>query len=148
MKNYPNEMKLFKNDDFGARLYEVDKHFVILILLFCSLRYFQLCKVVCEGHLPLNICTQKLKESVENHFPIQQIVLSVAFDLTIVNSLFKKKEEHLVTFRTGSCRTQIDYFLIRANRRRLCKDCKGIPSECWLTRYKLLVMVLVRRISR
>jgi len=32
----------------------------------------------------------------------------VAFDLTIVNSLFKKKEEHLVTFRSASYKTQID----------------------------------------
>ena len=47
---------------------------------------------------------------------------------TIVNSLFKKKEEHFVTFRSGSCKTQIDYFLIRANHKRLCKDCKVIPS--------------------
>ena len=30
---------------------------------------------------------------------------AIAFDLTVVNSLFKKKEEHLVTFRSGSCRT-------------------------------------------
>jgi len=35
-----------------------------------------------------------------------------------------------VTFNIGSTRTQIDYFLIGANSRRLCKDCKVIPSEC------------------
>jgi len=35
----------------------------------------------------------------------------VAFDLTILNSIFKKKENHLVTFRSGSSKTQIDYFL-------------------------------------
>jgi len=62
------------------------------------------------------------------------------FDLTIVNSLFKKKEEHLVTFRSGSCRTQIDYFLIRTNHKRLCKDCEVIPSECLGTQHKFLVM--------
>jgi len=59
----------------------------------------------------------------------------VAFDLTIVNSLFKKKEEHLVTFRSGSCRTQIDYFFIRTNHKRLCNDCKVIPSECLETQH-------------
>ena len=67
----------------------------------------------------------------------------VAFDLTVVNSLFKKKDEHLVTFRSGSCRTQIDYFLIRANHRRECKDCKVIPSEWLGTQHKLLVMDLM-----
>ena len=44
---------------------------------------------------------------------------ALAFDLTIGNSLFKKREGHLVTFRSGSCKTQIDYCLIRANHRSL-----------------------------
>jgi len=48
-----------------------------------------------------------------------------------------------VTFRSGSCKTQIDYFLIKANHRRLCKDCKVIPSECLGTQHSLLVMDLV-----
>ena len=37
---------------------------------------------------------------------------AVAFDLSIINSLFKKRESHLVTFRSGSSKTQIDYFLV------------------------------------
>jgi len=68
---------------------------------------------------------------------------TIAFDLTVVNSLFKKKEEHLVTFRSGSCKTQINYFLIRANHRRLCKDCKVIPNAWLGTQHKLLVMDVV-----
>ena len=36
-----------------------------------------------------------------------------AYDLVIVNSLFKKKEDHLVTFRSGATKTQTDYFLIK-----------------------------------
>ena len=55
---------------------------------------------------------------------------AVAFDLTICNSLFKKRDDHLVTFRSGSCKTQIDYCLIRASHRSLCRDCKVIPSKC------------------
>jgi len=39
-----------------------------------------------------------------------------AFDLTIVNSVFKKKEDHLVTFRSGFTKTQIDYFRIRGKQ--------------------------------
>jgi len=67
----------------------------------------------------------------------------IAFHLIIVNSLFKKKEEHLVTFRCGSCRTQIDYFLIRSNYRTLCKDCKVLPIECLGIQHRFLVMDLV-----
>jgi len=50
--------------------------------------------------------------------------------LSIVNSYFKKKKDHLAPFKSGNNRTQIDYFLMRAGKRRLCKDCKVIPSEC------------------
>jgi len=68
---------------------------------------------------------------------------AVAFNLTVVNSRFKKKDEHLVTFRNGSCRTQIDYFLTRTNHRRVCKDCKVLPSEWLGTQHKLSVIDLV-----
>ena len=67
----------------------------------------------------------------------------VSFDLNIVKSFFKKKENHLVTFRSGSFKTQIDYFLIRVNHRSMCKDCKVIPSECLGTRHRLLAMDLM-----
>jgi len=42
----------------------------------------------------------------------------VAYKLSIVNSYFRKREEHLITFKSGSARTQIDYFLMRAISRR------------------------------
>ena len=64
----------------------------------------------------------------------------VAYELSIVNSYFKKKEEHLVTFKSGNNRTQIDYFLMRLNNKRLCRDCKVIRSECLTTQHRLLVM--------
>jgi len=45
-----------------------------------------------------------------------------------------------VTFTSGSLKTQIDYFLIRVDNRRLCKDCKVIPSEYLGTQLRLLVL--------
>jgi len=65
---------------------------------------------------------------------------AVAFDLMIVNSIFKKKEKHLVTFKSGSSKTHIDYLLIRANHRRMCIDCKVILSEFLGTQRRLLLM--------
>ena len=53
------------------------------------------------------------------------------------------KKDHLVTFRSGIIKTQIDYFLIKVINRRLCKDCKMIPSECLGTQHKLLIMDVV-----
>ena len=65
---------------------------------------------------------------------------AVAYELVIVNPYFKKKEEYLVTFKSRNTMTKIDYFLMGANSRRLCKDCKVIPSECLTTQHRLLVM--------
>ena len=47
----------------------------------------------------------------------------------MVNSYFEKKEDHLVTFKSGSIKTQIDYFFTTANSPILCNDHNVIPSE-------------------
>ena len=65
---------------------------------------------------------------------------AVAFDLLVVNSFFTKKEDHLVTFKSSPCRTQIDYFLTRTSSQRSCKDCKVIPNEYLGTQHRLLVL--------
>jgi len=65
---------------------------------------------------------------------------AVAYELVVVNSFFKKKENHLVTFKSGSLKTQINYFLLRADSWRFCKDCKVIPSEGLGTQHRLLVL--------
>ena len=63
-----------------------------------------------------------------NNGGVSILEFAIAYDLLVVNSLFKKNEDHLVTFKSGSRKTQIDYFLTRADSRRFCKDCKVIPS--------------------
>ena len=65
---------------------------------------------------------------------------AVAYDLTIINCYFKKREEHLITFKSGSTRTQIDYFLMRMKDRRMCRDCKVILSVCLTMQHRLLVI--------
>ena len=66
---------------------------------------------------------------VRNSGGVVVMDFAIAYDLLVVNSLFKKREDHLVTFNSGSFKTQIDYFLTRADSRRSCRDCKVIPSE-------------------
>ena len=51
-----------------------------------------------------------------------------AYELSIINSYLKKKEERLVAFKSSNTRTQIDYFLIRLDIRRVCKNCKVVLS--------------------
>jgi len=65
---------------------------------------------------------------------------AIAYDLVVVNSLFKKKDDHLLTLKSGPFKTQIDYFLTRADSRRSCRDCKVIPSECVGSQHRLPVL--------
>ncbi|XP_070020351.1 uncharacterized protein [Nicotiana sylvestris] len=71
-----------------------------------------------------------------------------AFDLVLANTGFKKREEHLVNFRSSVAKTQIDFLLIRRGDKSLCTNCKVIPSECLLTQHRLLVMDLEVKVAR
>ena len=46
----------------------------------------------------------------------------------------------MVTFKSGSLKTQIDFLKMRADSRRSCKDCKVILSEYLGTQHRLLVL--------
>lgn len=77
---------------------------------------------------------------VRNSGGVVVLDFAIAYDLLVINSLFKKREGHLVTFKSGSFKTQIDYFLNRADSRRSCRDCKVIPNESVGSQYRLLVL--------
>lgn len=62
-----------------------------------------------------------------------------AFDLAIVNTFFEKRDQHLITYKSGNHTTQIDYFLMRRNKIASAKDCKVIPGESLVSQHRLLV---------
>ena len=64
----------------------------------------------------------------------------MAYDLFLANALFKKREEHVITYKSGSSKSQIDFLLMRMGDRITCKDCKVIPGESLATQHRLLVM--------
>lgn len=78
----------------------------------------------------------------ERNIGVSILDFAVAFESVIANSFFKE-EDHLVTFKSDTTKTQIDYFLIRAHNKRMCKDCKVIPSEYLGTQHMMLVMDVV-----
>ena len=52
--------------------------------------------------------------------------------LAIVNTYFKNKDEHRVTYKSGGKSTQVDYVMCRMrNLKEMC-DCKVIVNECVL----------------
>ncbi|KAM1404945.1 hypothetical protein ACFX2I_013383 [Malus domestica] len=65
---------------------------------------------------------------------------AMAYDLFLANTFFKKREEHLITYKSGSSKTQIDFLLMRKGDRITCKDCKVIPGESLANQHRLLVM--------
>jgi len=71
---------------------------------------------------------------------------ALSYDFILANTWFRKRESHLITFRSGSSVSQIDFFLTRKVDRGYCMDCKVVPGESVVTQHKLLILdVQVRR---
>ena len=64
---------------------------------------------------------------------------ALANDLVVGNTLFIKRESHLVTFSSGGNKTQVDYVLYRRNFRRNVTNVKVIPGEEVVQQHFLLV---------
>ncbi|ESO03326.1 hypothetical protein HELRODRAFT_173612 [Helobdella robusta] len=47
----------------------------------------------------------------------------------LLNTYFKKRLEHLITYKSGPSATQIDFFAVKQQYRRLFKNVKVIPDE-------------------
>lgn len=67
---------------------------------------------------------------------------SSAFDLTIANTWFRKRDEHLITYNSGVTCSKIDSFFIRKSYRNTFLDIEVIMGESLTTQHRLLVMDL------
>jgi hypothetical protein len=63
----------------------------------------------------------------------------LAYDLIIINTLFRKIFSHLVIFSSGQYCSQIDFILMRRGDIHAYLDCKVIPGECVVPQHKLMV---------
>ena len=69
-------------------------------------------------------------------------------DLTIVNTYFKKKDEHRVTDKSGGKRTQVDYVMCRrSNLKEMC-DCKVIVNECVTKQHHMVVCKMALMVKK
>ena len=60
-------------------------------------------------------------------------------DSVIVNTYFKNKDEHKVTYKNGGKSTQVDYVMCRRrNLKEMC-DCKVIVNECVAKQHRMVV---------
>ena len=60
-------------------------------------------------------------------------------DMAVLNTYFKKKEEHRVTYQSGSRRTQVDYVLCRRRQLKEVGDCKVFAGECVAKQYRMMI---------
>ena len=69
-------------------------------------------------------------------------------DLVIVNTYFKKKDEHRVTYKSGGKSTQVDYVMCRKrNFKEMC-DCKVILNECVAKQHCMVVCKMVLMVKQ
>ena len=52
--------------------------------------------------------------------------------------MFKKENNKKITCKNGDRETQVDYILVRVNKKIRFKDCKVIPGEECLTQHRLV----------
>jgi hypothetical protein len=64
---------------------------------------------------------------------------ALAYDLFVMNTLFRKRVSQLVTLSSGQHCTQIDFIHARRDDRHACLDCKVIPGECVVPQHNLMV---------
>ncbi|XP_028803128.1 uncharacterized protein LOC114758263 [Neltuma alba] len=77
------------------------------------------------------------------------IDFSLTYNLKIVNTCFKKRDEHLIIYKSGTHRSQIDFFLVRNPNRKLCTKCKVILADGVTAQHRVLVLdVLIKRIKQ
>ena len=71
-----------------------------------------------------------------------------SMDLAIVNTYFKKKDEHKVTYISSEKCTQVDYVMCRRiNFKKMC-DCKVIVNECVAKQHRMVVCKMALRVKK
>ena len=68
-------------------------------------------------------------------------------DFVIVNSYFKKKDEHRVIYKSGRKSAQVDYVMCRRNLKEMC-DCKVILNECVAKQNRMMVCKMVLLVKK
>ncbi|VDP40601.1 unnamed protein product [Heligmosomoides polygyrus] len=69
-------------------------------------------------------------------------------DLTIVNTKFRKRDSHLISFYSGNAKTQIDYVLVRRRDQGVVTDAKTVPYETVATQHRPLICSLRGIVNR
>ena len=63
--------------------------------------------------------------------------------LALVNTYFKKKDKHSVTYKSGGKSTHVDYAMCRRRDLKEMFDCKTMLNECVTKQHRMVICKLV-----
>ncbi|XP_051782811.1 uncharacterized protein LOC127527635 [Erpetoichthys calabaricus] len=69
-------------------------------------------------------------------------------DMAFVNTYFKKREEHRVTYKSGGRCTQVDYILCRRVNLKEIEDCKVVAGEIVVKQHRMVVCRMTLEIKK
>lgn len=76
------------------------------------------------------------------------IDFAVSYDMMIANTFFNKRQEHLITYKSGGRTSQIDFLLYRRNDVSEVSDCKVIPGDHVAAQHRLVTIDLSVKVSK
>ncbi|XP_063598000.1 craniofacial development protein 2-like [Penaeus indicus] len=75
-------------------------------------------------------------------------IIALSLDMAIGNTLFHKRNEYLITYRSGERTSQIDFLLYRRRNTKEIKNCKVIPGDHVTLQHRLVAIDLAIAVTR
>ena len=69
-------------------------------------------------------------------------------DLAIVNTYFKKKEKHRMTYKSGGKSTQVDYVMCRRRDLKEMCDCKVMVNTCVAKQHRMVICQMALMVKK
>ena len=85
---------------------------------------------------------------VRNEEAIKIMDFATSYQMRLMNTYYKKRENHLVTYNSGGRRSQIDFIMLRKEYTKECKNCKVLPKEAITTQHRVLIAELEVKATR
>ncbi len=79
-----------------------------------------------------------------------QMVVDFAkrMEMAVINTYFKKNEEHRVTYKSGGRCTQVAYVLCKRCNLKEIKDCKVVAGDCVARQHRMVVCRMTLEVKR
>uniref|UniRef100_A0A7I4XTQ0 Endo/exonuclease/phosphatase domain-containing protein n=1 Tax=Haemonchus contortus TaxID=6289 RepID=A0A7I4XTQ0_HAECO len=133
--------KRFRDSIVGVERFD-DRLMKIIVVIECQKYHF--------FSAPQARCSEQTKDNCHGGFGYGsrntdgERILEYAdsHNLVIVNTKFRKRDSHLITFYSGEKRTQIDFVLVRHRNQGLVTDAKSVPYVSAATQLRPLICTL------